>query len=48
MLQAGFADVKLYGNLDGDDYGINSQRLIAVARKTGHMKTEKHRTKHFT
>jgi SAM-dependent methyltransferase len=48
MLQAGFADVKLYGNLDGDDYGINAQRLIVVARKSGQMKTEKNRTKHFT
>jgi len=33
MVRAGFAEVKLYGNLDGDDYGTNAQRLIAVARK---------------
>ena len=45
MFQVGFADVKLYGNLDGDDYGPNAHRLIAVARKAGQTKTEKHRTK---
>jgi len=33
MQQAGFADVKLYGNLNGDEYGSNAQRLIAVGRK---------------
>lgn len=31
--QAGFADVKLFGSFDGDDYGVNAQRLIAVARR---------------
>ena len=31
--QAGFASVKLYGNLNGDDYGPEAERLIAVARK---------------
>jgi SAM-dependent methyltransferase len=30
---AGFPDVRLYGNLDGDDYGPAAPRLIAVARK---------------
>jgi 2-polyprenyl-3-methyl-5-hydroxy-6-metoxy-1,4-benzoquinol methylase len=30
---AGFVDVKLYGNLDGDPYGLNATRLIAVGRK---------------
>jgi SAM-dependent methyltransferase len=35
MIQAGFAHVKLYGNLDGDEYGSNAQRLIVVARKPG-------------
>jgi SAM-dependent methyltransferase len=31
--QVGFVGVKLYGNLSGDDYGPEAQRLIAVARK---------------
>jgi SAM-dependent methyltransferase len=31
--QAGFTDVKLFGSFDGDEYGLNAQRLIAVARK---------------
>jgi hypothetical protein len=29
----GFSDVKLYGNLKGDEYGFDAERLIAVARK---------------
>lgn len=33
MEQAGFADVRLYGNLDGDEYGAHAQRLIAVGRR---------------
>lgn len=33
MGRAGFTDVKLYGSLDGDEYGPNAQRLIAVSRK---------------
>jgi SAM-dependent methyltransferase len=33
--QVGFTDVKLYGSLDGDEYGANALRLIAVGRKTG-------------
>jgi SAM-dependent methyltransferase len=33
MQQVGFTDVKLYGTLDGDAYGPNSHRLIAVGRK---------------
>lgn len=45
MTQAGFADVNLYGNLDGDEYGPNAQRLIAIARKPGGVQTQKHRTK---
>ena len=32
---AGFADVKLYGNWNGDEYGPTAQRLIAVVRKAG-------------
>jgi len=31
--QAVFVDVRLYGNLDGSEYGLNAQRLIAVGRK---------------
>jgi SAM-dependent methyltransferase len=30
---AGFVDVRLYGNLDGDEYGPDAERLIAVGRK---------------
>jgi 2-polyprenyl-3-methyl-5-hydroxy-6-metoxy-1,4-benzoquinol methylase len=30
---AGFEDVKLYGNLDGEPYGPEARRLIAVGRK---------------
>jgi ubiquinone/menaquinone biosynthesis C-methylase UbiE len=33
MEWAGFVDVKLYGNLDGDEYGPDAERLIAVGRK---------------
>ena len=33
--QVGFTDVKLYGNLAGDQYGPGATRLIAVARKPG-------------
>lgn len=33
--QAGFSEVRLYGDLDGAPYGPNAQRLIAVARKGG-------------
>ena len=29
----GFRDVRLHGNLNGDDYGPRAERLIAVARK---------------
>ncbi len=34
MESVGFADVRLYGNLDGDEYGRDAQRLIAVGRRT--------------
>ena len=30
----GFRDVRLHGNLNGDDYGPRAERLIAVARKS--------------
>jgi len=29
----GFSDVKLYGNLKGDEYSFDAERLVAVARK---------------
>jgi hypothetical protein len=28
-----FMSVKLYGNLAGDEYGLNSERLIVVGNK---------------
>jgi len=31
--RTGFVAVTLYGNLDGDEYGPNAQRLIAIGRK---------------
>jgi SAM-dependent methyltransferase len=33
MERAGFVGVTLFGNLDGDAYGSNAERLIAVGRK---------------
>jgi len=33
MGQAGFADVKLYGNLDGAEYGPDAAHIIAVGRR---------------
>lgn len=33
MERVGFVAVKLHGNLDGDEYGPNAQRLIAIGRK---------------
>jgi hypothetical protein len=33
MENAGFGDVKLYGNLDGYEYGLNSERLVALGHK---------------
>jgi len=35
--QVGFADVRLYGTLDGDKYGLSARRLIAVATKPGDL-----------
>lgn len=32
MLRAGFSSVELYGNLAGDDYDLEAERLVAVAR----------------
>ena len=33
LKQAGFVGIRLYGNLNGDSYGPNAQRQIAVASK---------------
>jgi 2-polyprenyl-3-methyl-5-hydroxy-6-metoxy-1,4-benzoquinol methylase len=33
MESAGFTDVKLYGNLDGQPYGVEATRLIVLGRK---------------
>jgi SAM-dependent methyltransferase len=33
LLRAGFAEVFLYGDLKGSPYGVDAQRLVAVARK---------------
>ena len=35
MEAAGFLEVKLYGDLDGHEYGSGAQRLVVVARKGG-------------
>jgi hypothetical protein len=31
--EVGFGSVALYGDLEGNEYGIDVKRLIAVARK---------------
>jgi 2-polyprenyl-3-methyl-5-hydroxy-6-metoxy-1,4-benzoquinol methylase len=33
LAQAGFREIRLYGNLDGQAYDLNAQRLIAVGHK---------------
>jgi SAM-dependent methyltransferase len=43
MERAGFVSVKLYGNLNGDEYGPNSERLVAVGRKPVLKRLEKRR-----
>ena len=35
LLQVGFGDTQLYGDLEGNAYGPNSKRLVAVSRKEG-------------
>jgi SAM-dependent methyltransferase len=35
MLAAGFDDVRLYGSLEGHPYGLESERLVAVALRAG-------------
>ncbi len=39
----GFQRVKLYGNLDGADYGLDAERLIAVGHKSGVSGTRRKR-----
>ncbi len=34
LLRAGFGEVKLYGSLEGEEYGSGAKRLVAVANKT--------------
>jgi SAM-dependent methyltransferase len=43
MERAGFDSVKLYGNLNGDEYGPDSERLVAVGRKPVSKRPEKRR-----
>jgi SAM-dependent methyltransferase len=33
LQRAGFEEVKVFGDLDGKEYGINADRLIAIGRK---------------
>ena len=33
LFEVGFGDVKLFGGMDGSEYGLNARRLVAVARK---------------
>ena len=33
LAQTGFKNIKLYGSLEGEEYGVNSKRLIAAAQK---------------
>jgi SAM-dependent methyltransferase len=37
----GFRNIKLYGNLDGDDYNLRAERLIAAALKPEGAKTRR-------
>jgi SAM-dependent methyltransferase len=34
LRKAGFEEVKVFGDLDGNEYGVDAARLIAVGRKT--------------
>jgi SAM-dependent methyltransferase len=43
MQRAGFVDVTLHGNLGGDEYGPNSERLVAIGRKPVSYRSEKGR-----
>ena len=33
LYQVGFKRVKLFGDLDGNEYGVNAKRLVAAAWK---------------
>lgn len=33
LFDVGFSDVKLFGGLDGREYGLDARRLVVVARK---------------
>ncbi len=33
LLKVGFDDVRLFGSMDGSEYGLDARRLVAVARK---------------
>jgi hypothetical protein len=35
LMGAGFSTVALYGGLDGSPYGLDAERLVAVARAGG-------------
>ena len=39
LLAAGFAQVQLYGDLRGSEYGLDALRLVALARKTATSRT---------
>src|SRR5271156_2520493 len=43
MARAGFVSVKLYGNLNGDEYGPDSERLVGGGRKPVSKRPEKRR-----
>ena len=34
LARAGFADVRVYGDYGGGEYGLKAERLVAVARKS--------------
>lgn len=40
----GFRDIRLYGNLNGDDYGLRAERLIAAGRKAEVARTRRRTT----
>lgn len=40
LFQAGFSEVRVHGNLDGDEYGPHASRLVAVAWKSTGQQTE--------
>lgn len=48
MERTGFIDVKLYGNLDGDEYGPDAERLIAIGHKPGRRTKFQHILRPFS